>query len=95
MIDSDISFNKQLANISQLSTDSHVYKHLLFPLIHNFMLVYIKLSDVMNFKRDIREIAEDQLIKYDLNFKDMEDDIDIIDRWINFRIRLIPTKKEK
>jgi len=49
----------------------------------------------MNFKRDIREIAEDQLIKYDLNFKDMEDDIDIIDRWINFRIRLIPTKKEK
>ena len=49
----------------------------------------------MNFKRDIREIAEDQLIKYDLNFKDMEDDIDIIDRWINFRIRLILTKKEK
>ncbi|MBP7912601.1 MAG: hypothetical protein KAZ47_01930 [Streptococcus sp.] len=49
----------------------------------------------MNFKREIREIAEDQLIKYDLNFKDMEDDIDIIDRWINFRIRLIPTKKEK
>jgi len=49
----------------------------------------------MNFKRDIREIAEDQLIKYDLNFKDMEDDMDIIDGWINFRIRLIPTKKEK
>ena len=49
----------------------------------------------MNFKRDIREIAEDQLIKYDLNFKDMEDDIDIIDRWINFKIRLIPTKKRK
>jgi len=49
----------------------------------------------MNFKREIREIAEDQLIKYYLNFKDMEDDIDIIDRWINFRIRLIPTKKEK
>ncbi|GEM_PF-5985868 len=32
MIELDISFNKQLANISQHSTDSHVNKHLLFPL---------------------------------------------------------------
>ena len=45
--------------------------------------------------RDIREIAEDQLIKYSLNFNNMEEDIDIIDRWINFKIRLIPTKKRK
>jgi hypothetical protein len=47
----------------------------------------------MNFKKDLREIAEKHLSNYGVSFNSNEDDRIVIDRWINVEIRIIQKKK--
>lgn len=46
----------------------------------------------MNFKKDLREIAEKYLNNYGVSFHSSEDDRIVIDRWINVENRIIPQK---